>query len=283
MDLHLNDRVAWVTGASGGIGRAIALELGREGARLALQANRGRASLEAWVAEQAFSDRVLVLEADVRDATAQRHCAERIAERFGRLDVCVPCAGVWPTEDRPLDQLEPARLADTLAVNLSGALHTAAAFLGLLRSAGPHADGGGASLTFIGSTAARFGERLHCDYAASKAGLVGAMRSLKNEIAELDPYGRVNVVEPGWTVTHMARPALDQPGVVERVVRTMALRQLARAADIARVVTVLSSPYASAHVTGQVVTVAGGMEGRLLWNEGEVSREAVLARLTRAD
>ena len=150
-----------------------------------------------------------------------------------------------------------------------------------LRASGPRADGHGASVTFVGSTAGRFGERGHVDYAASKAGLVGAMSSLKNEIVQLDPYARVNVVEPGWTVTHMARAAIEEPGAVERVTRTMALRQLGRAKDIARLIAVLASPTASSHVSGQVITVAGGMEGRLLWNEDDVDRDAVLARLDR--
>ncbi|HED66472.1 MAG TPA: SDR family oxidoreductase [Planctomycetes bacterium] len=281
MDLNLKERIAWVTGASGGIGRAIASELGSEGVHLALQAHSNASELRSWVSEQPFGAKALVLEADVRSPEELDRCAERILEAFGRIDICIPCAGIWPTEDLSLDEMPPERLANTLAVNLAGALFTARSFLGALRRTGPHPDGEGASIAFIGSTAARFGERDHADYAASKAGLVGAMRSLKNEIVRLDPFGRVNVLEPGWTVTHMARPALQEPGVVERVVRTMALRQLARATDIARVVAVLASPYASSHVTGQVVTVAGGMEGRLLWGEQEIDRPGILARLER--
>jgi 3-oxoacyl-[acyl-carrier protein] reductase len=79
----------------------------------------------------------------------------------------------------------------------------------------------------------------------------------------------------------MARPALEVPGAVERATRTMALRQLARATDIARTVCWLSSPTAATHVTGQIITVAGGMEGRLLWDEADVDRTAILARLDR--
>src|SRR5664279_2678642 len=62
-----------------------------------------------------------------------------------------------------------------------------------------------------------FGESGHAEYAAAKAGLHGLMLSLKNEIVHLDPFGRVNLVQPGWTVTHMARPALQQPGVIGKV------------------------------------------------------------------
>jgi 3-oxoacyl-[acyl-carrier protein] reductase len=192
-------------------------------------------------------------------------------------------AGKWPSEHRELHELAPERLRETLEVNLLGALFTARAFLACLRRSGPRADGHGSALVFIGSTAGRFGERGHVDYAVAKAALVGAVKTLKNEIVALDPYGRVNAVEPGWTVTHMARPALSQPGHVERVVRTMALRQLARAADVARTVAWLASPTAAAHVSGEVLAVAGGMEGRLLWSEDEVERAAILARLARTD
>ncbi|HTE04882.1 MAG TPA: SDR family oxidoreductase, partial [Planctomycetota bacterium] len=152
------------------------------------------------------------------------------------------------------------------------------AFLAALARTGPRADGHGASLTFLGSTAGRFGEAGHAEYAAAKAGLRGAMLSLKNEIVHLDPFGRVNLVQPGWTVTHMARPALQQPGVIGRVLSTMPLRQLGRARDVARAIVVLASPAASRHVSGEALTIAGGMEGRQQWTAADVDEEAVRRR-----
>ena len=140
-------------------------------------------------------------------------------------------------------------------------------------------DGHGASLTFIGSTAGRFGEAMHSDYSTSKAGMYGLVRSLKNEVVKLDPFARVNMVEPGWTVTEMAREALDQPGKITGIAKTAALRQLARADDIARAVMMLSSPGASRHITGEVITVAGGMEGRTLWQPDEIDEEAIRKRV----
>jgi len=283
MDLGLTNKVVWITGASGGIGRALAEVFAAEGAHLALQGNSAAEELEVWVQAQPWRPRALVLRADVRDPAALEGCAARILERFERIDACMANAGKWPLEHRELEVLAPERLSETLAVNLLGALYTARAFLGALRRTGPRTDGHGSALVFTGSTAGRFGERGHIDYAVAKAGLVGAVKTLKNEIVQLDPYGRVNAVEPGWTVTHMARPALAQPGHVERAVRTMALRQLARARDIARVCAWLASPLAAAHVTGETISVAGGMEGRLLWSEDEVDRASVLARVARPD
>lgn len=283
MDLALSDKIVWITGASGGIGRALAEVFAAEGASLALHGNAGFPGLEAWVAAQPWRERTLLLQGDVRDAEGLVRAAGAVLERFGRIDACLANAGKWPSEPRELAELAPERLRDTLEVNLLGALFTARAFLGALRRTGPRSDGHGAALIFTGSTAGRFGERDHVDYAVAKAGLQGAVLSLKNEIVRVDPYGRVNAVAPGWTVTHMARPALSQPGHIERALRTMALRQLARAKDIARTCAWLASPTAAAHVSGETVTVAGGMEGRLLWREDEIDRPAVLARLARPD
>jgi 3-oxoacyl-[acyl-carrier protein] reductase len=281
MDLQLADKTAFITGASGGIGRALAEALAAEGCRLALHAHAHADALERWRAAQPWAERAIAVTADVRDPQAMSAAVDEAVARLGRIDVCVANAGVWPVADERLDELDPARAVDTIAVNLLGAMWTARGFLRALAQAGPRDDGHGACLIFIGSTAGRFGERGHCDYAAAKAGLRGLTLSLKNEIAALDPYGRVNLVEPGWTVTHMARPALDQPGTIARVVRTMALRQLARAADVARTVVALASPALSRHVSGEVVTVAGGMEGRVLWEPADIDEAAIRARLDR--
>jgi len=281
MDLGLKERVVWITGASGGIGRALAETFAAEGARLGLHGHRSLDGLRAWAAAQPWSERAEVLAGDLADAAEAERAAARLLERFGRIDVAVANAGRWPAEHRELHELDPDRLRRTLDDNLFSALFTARAFLAALRRTGPRVDGDGAALVLVGSTAGRFGERGHCDYAVAKAALVGAVKTLKNEIVRLDPYGRVNMVEPGWTVTHVERPALSNPGQIERVARTMALRQLARGADVARAVAWLASPRAAAHVTGEILTVAGGMEGRLLWNENEVERGPIIERLRR--
>jgi len=278
MDLGLQDAVVWVTGSSGGIGRATAELFAEEGARVALHGHRNTESAASWLAERPWAERGTIVGGDVRDAAAMEACAARIVERWGRIDACVANAGAWPAADLRLDQLSPERLRDTIAVDLLGPLHTARAFLRTLGEVGPRPDRRGASIVFTGSTAGRFGERGHLDYAAAKSGLVGAMLSLKNEIVRIDPYGRVNLVEPGWTVTHMARPALEVPGAIVGATRTMPLRQLARARDVGQAILWLSSPLVARHVTGQTITVAGGMEGRVQWAPDEVDEEAVRER-----
>ena len=124
------------------------------------------------------------------------------------------------------------------------------------------------SLVMIGSTAGLFGEAGHADYAAAKSALVhGLLLSLKNEIVRVAPRGRVNVVCPGWTESPMTRSTLTDPDLVRRVTRTMPLRKVAQPEDVANQVVALASDEISGHVTGQVVTVAGGMEGRLLHDD----------------
>jgi 3-oxoacyl-[acyl-carrier protein] reductase len=272
-----------VTGASGGIGRALTEAFLREGARVALHGNSQFDALQKWLEGRPADERArcLCLRAEVTDPDQTDRMVDAVADAWGRLDICIANAGVWPIPDVPLHAMDTARLRRTVDVNLMGSVWTARAFLRLLAATGPRDDGHGASLTFISSTAARFGERHHADYAAAKSGLSGLMETLKNEIVDLDPYGRVNRIEPGWTVTHMARPALDVPGTIRRVLATMPLRQLARAADIARTALWLASPALARHVTGQAITVAGGMEGRLRWQPDDVDEQAVRDRLGR--
>lgn len=274
MDLALKDKVVLVTGASGGIGSAMAEGFAAEGARLVLHAGSKLAELE-----QAWGHRALVLQAEISDcASVERMFAAAVA-KFGRVDCVIANAGRWTPEFALVHQASEARIRSNIETNLLGALWTARAFLGTLAKTGPRADGHGASLVLIGSTAGRFGEKGHVEYAVGKAGLYGILHSVKNEIVALDPYARVNLIEPGWTVTKMARPALAQPGVIAHVVRTMPLRQLARAEDIARAALFLCSPAAARHVSGQVITIAGGMEGRVQWETRDVDENAVRARL----
>ncbi len=275
MELSLTDKVVFISGASGGIGRALAERFATEGARLVLHAHRSYEALMAHASSRWSPERVFAVQADISRPAEVDAALDRAAAHFGRLDVCVVNAGIWAKEHQPLQAISLERLRTTLEVNLFGAIWTCRAFLNVLRRTGPRSDGHGAAITLIGSTAGRFGEAEHADYAVSKAGLYGLMRSLKNEIVTLDPRGRINLVEPGWTATEMAAPALTQPGAITAAVQTMALRQIARPDDIAQAVLFFSSPTAARHVTGEVLTVAGGMEGRMLWTPEQIDEQAI--------
>jgi len=278
VDLELADKTVLVTGASGGIGRALAQTFADEGARLVLHAGSRIDPLREWVREQAWRERCVCVRADVSRLEEVGAAFTEGEAAFGRIDVCVANAGRWTHEPLLLHEASEQRIRSTIEINLLGSVWTARAFMAQLARHGPRPDGHGAALAFIGSTAGRFGERHHAEYAVSKAGLIGLMHSLKNEIALIDPFARVNVVEPGWTVTHMVRDEIAKPGTITAVTRTMALRQLGRAVDVARTACMLCSNV-SRHTSGQVVTVAGGMEGRTLWSEEEIDEQAVRERL----
>jgi len=279
MDSHLDDLVIAITGASGGIGWALAEAFALEGANLALHGHSGLGALEERVSATAWRDRAICVGGDVREPATSWGLIDAAVERFGRVDVLVASAGVWPERAQPLHEMSESRVRDVIETNLLGVMWSARAFLVGLARTGPRPDGLGASILLIGSTAGRFGEAGHVEYATSKAALRGMLASLKNEIVELDPCGRVNMVEPGWTVTPMARPSLDEAGTIERVLSTMSMRQLGTVEDIAATAVFLSSPRQARHVSGEILTVAGGMEGRRLWREDQIDRDDVLRRI----
>lgn len=279
VDSLLRGLTVLITGASGGIGEAIAEAFAEEGANLALHAHRHPERLEDLVGLQGWGSRAVVGNADLREAGALDGLIEQARDAFGRVDVLIANAGIWPAEARPLHELDPERIREVLEVNLLGAIYSCRSFVAELAARGPRVDGRGASVCLIGSTAGHFGEAGHLAYAASKAGLYGLMRTLKNEVVELDPFARVNLVEPGWTVTPLAEATLAAPGTIEDACATMPLRQLARPADIARAVAFLSAPGLARHVSGEVLRVAGGMEGRRLWTPEQIDPAVVRSRL----
>jgi len=270
VDLGLSGRTAFVTGASGGIGRAIAEAFASEGCNVICHAFRGGKGTRAWLETRPWKDRAMVVEADARVPAELEGAWGAARERFGRLDICIANAGARPSAAARLDEAPEERIRETIASSLLVSVWTARAFLNSLAKA----KGDGSALLFIGSTAATFGERGYADYATAKAGLLGLMLTLKNEIVALDPRGRVNLLVPGWTATHVDRPELDNLDLLRRVAQTMPLRQIARADDIARAAVWLCSPVAR-HVTGQSLTVAGGMEGRVLWQPQDIDPDSI--------
>src|SRR5215216_5592094 len=247
MEMGLRGKRVLVTGASGGIGSACVRAFQEEGAEVVAHYHQGRERAEAL--------------GDVRlvqgDLTSEED-AERIFDEAGELDVCAAVAGVWPREDVPVWALPLDRWERTLRENLTATFLTARGFLRTV------ARRGHGNLVLTGSTAGIVGEAGHADYAAAKSAIVhGLLLSLKNEVVRIAPRARVNAVAPGWTESPMTRGHVDRDAV-RRVSRTMALRKVAQPEDVARQVVVLASDELSGHVTGQVVTVAGGMEGRVV-------------------
>lgn len=244
-----------VTGGAGGIGSAICRAFAAEGARVAVHYRSSAAEAGALAAEVGGTAH----HADLTSAEAAVELVDDVVAACGRLDVCVANAGAYPAVDMPLWEMDPDRWAETIAANLTVAFTTARAFL---RHA---AATGRGSLVLVASTAGIHGGAGHADYAAAKGAISsGLLRSLKNEAARIGDGIRVNAVAPGWTATPKRVAAGIDPAHVDRAISTMSLKKLATPEDVARVVVALASDRVSGHVTGQVVEVAGGMEGRLV-------------------
>ena len=256
METGLGGKRVLVTGASGGIGSATARAFAAEGATVAVHYHRGRERAQAVAAELPGA---LLAGGDLTREEEVERLFREVRDGLGGVDVCAAVAGAWPEEDLPVSRLPLERWRSTLDANLTATFLTARAFLAEVERSG------GGSLVLVGSTAGLFGEAGHADYAAAKSAIVhGLLLSLKNEVVRVAPRARVNAVCPGWTESPMTRSSLTDPALIERVTRTMPLRKVARPEDVARQIVALASDEISGHVTGQIVTVAGGMEGRVL-------------------
>jgi 3-oxoacyl-[acyl-carrier protein] reductase len=265
MDTGLTGRAVLVTGASGGIGGDVVRAFVQEGARVVAHYRRQRERVEALARE--LSAACVPLGADLTSETEVQRVFADAESRLGPVEVVVANAGVWPPDDVPLVDMTLGQWNGTLASDLTSVFLCLREFF---RGVRKHRLTDPAAV-LVGSTAGIFGEAGHADYAAAKAGLTyGLARSLKNEICRLAPRGRVNVVCPGWTVTPVTKPYLDDHPRVRRVLQTVPLRKIARAQDVAAAIVFLASSRLAGHVTGQIITVAGGMEGRVLYDPEEI-------------
>lgn len=262
-----------ITGASGGIGSAIARAFADEGANLVLHGYRNLAGLRRLQKELGQVSSLLVNANLTREVEVRKIFAQS-QKHFGGVDTLIANAGSWETRDVRLQNLSLQQWHRTMDSVLTSSFLCAREFFCLVAAR----KRGNAIL--IGSTAAVFGEAGHADYAAAKAGMAfGLTRSLKNELARLAPHtknycgGRINCVCPGWTVVPRTAAQLANAPMVRKVTATMALPKIARPEDIANAVVFLASDKLAGHITGQTIVIAGGMEGRLLWQPGEINAD----------
>jgi len=242
----LAGRIALVTGASQGIGRACAVELARRGAAVALAA-RNEAKLAEVAAEiEAAGGSAAAFALDVASEESIKAGAKAVLERFGKVEILVNNAGI--TRDGLMLRMKRADWDDVLGTNLTGAFLLTQALLG------PMLRNRWGRIINLSSVVGRAGQAGQANYAASKAGLIGLTRSMAREFASRGIT--VNAVAPGYIETPMT-------AVLDEKQRAAMLEQipLGRAgtdAEIAQAVAFLASD-AAAYITGHVLDVNGGM------------------------
>lgn len=240
--IDLSGRVLLLTGAAGGIGAAVARLFRRAGARVVL-ADRA-APLALAQALDPTGESVLAAACDVTDSAAVDALVAAAVARFGRIDIVVPCAGIYP--DATLDAITDAAWRECLAVNLDGTM-------ALCRAALPHMGDGGAIVT-LASIAGHRGSAGHAHYAAAKGAVLAFTRSLA---AELSPRGiRANAVSPGLIETPMIAATMTERG--PGLVAATPLRRLGTPGEVAGAVLFLASDLAG-FVTGETLHVNGGL------------------------
>ena len=242
-DLH--DRVAFVTGASRGIGRAIALRLAASGAAVAACA-RGDHAAGAAAEIAAAGGRAEALSADVADAGSVQAAVRAALDRFGKIDILVNNAGI--ARDQLLMRMKPEEWDAVIATNLTAAYScTQAVLRPMLRQRWGR-------VINVGSVVGQSGNPGQANYAASKAGLIGFSKALAQEVAARGIT--VNVVAPGFIETDMTADIGD--AAREALSARIPAGRLGRPRDVAAAVCYLASEEAS-YITGQVIGVNGGM------------------------
>jgi len=243
----MQERVAFVTGASRGIGAACATALAQDGYRLVLHASR-RESLDTLLASlpPEIGDAALVIAYDMADTESIGKAFQEVFKQFHRLDVLVNNAGVM--EPAKLGMISHQALSRTLDVNLAAAiLHTQGAAKLMSRA-------GRGAIVNMSSIVGRFGFEGQVPYSAAKAGLIGATLAAAKELAAHQI--RVNAVAPGYIDTDLNRQ--HQEDVHRQNLARVRMGRMGTADEVADLVRFLASDRAS-YITGQVIGIDGGM------------------------
>jgi 3-oxoacyl-[acyl-carrier protein] reductase len=243
--LPLQDQVALVTGASRGIGRAIAFALAQEGAKVVVNYSSSSAAAESVVAEiQQQGGEALALQADVSQTEQVDQLVEKTQEKWGKIDILVNNAGI--TKDNLLIRMKLEDWQAVLALNLTGVfLCTRAVGKLMLKQRRGR-------IINIASVSGQMGNPGQANYSAAKAGVIGLTKTLAKEFASRGIT--VNAVAPGFIETDMTHDLK-----AEEILKLIPLGRFGKPEEVAQMVSFLASNPASAYITGQVFNVDGGM------------------------
>ena len=240
-------KVAFITGATRGIGRAIALELANEGYNIALNYRTENEALETLKKEiSELSVECYPVQGDVSKAEDSERMTKEIIEHFEQIDVLVNNAGI--TKDKLIQRMKEEEFTDVINVNLVGTFNITKNVIKYMTKKRY------GKIINISSVVGISGNAGQSNYAASKAGIIGFTKSIAKELASRNITA--NAVAPGFIQTDMTNVLKDE--VKEAIEGTIPLKRLGTAEDVAKVVKFLASDDSN-YITGQVINVDGGM------------------------
>ncbi|MBE9047944.1 3-oxoacyl-[acyl-carrier-protein] reductase [Pleurocapsales cyanobacterium LEGE 10410] len=242
---HLKDKVAIVTGASRGIGRATALALASQGAKVVVNYARSSDAAEATVQEIVKAGtEAIAIQADVSQSAEVDNLIKQTLDKFGRIDVLVNNAGI--TKDTLLLRMKPEQWQAVIDLNLTGVfLCTKAVSKIMLKQRSGR-------IINLASVAGQMGNPGQANYSAAKAGVIGFTKTVAKELANRGIT--VNAVAPGFIETDMTHD-LKSDGIIELI----PLNRYGKPEEVAGTIRFLAADPAAAYITGQVFNVDGGM------------------------
>lgn len=246
-ELRLQGKIAIVTGAGRGIGRAIAVRLAREGASVAVNYSRSSEAAEGAVREiESAGGTAVAVKADVASAAEVTAMAAAVQDRFGRIDLLICNAGI--TRDKLLLRMTEEDWDAVIDTNLKSAFLCAKAVApGMVKQRS-------GIIVNIGSVVGRVGGAGQANYSASKAGLIGFTKSLAKELGSRNI--RVNAIAPGFVESEMT--GILKPEYREAILKQIPLGRFGTGEDVAGAVAYLCSEDA-AYVHGEVISMDGGL------------------------
>ena len=242
----LHEKVALITGASRGIGRAAAILLAKAGAKVVLNYRAQQAAVQEALEEiTKVGGEAIAIQANVAKRNEVQRMVEASLERFGQIDILVNNAGIWTYG--AIDSMTEQVWDETMAVNLDSIFYCCREVVPLMmrRRQG--------RIINVSSTAGQRGEAFHSHYAATKGAIISFTKSLA---AELAPHNiLVNCVAPGWVDTDMSAQALREES--DKILATIPLHRPGTAEEIAGAILFLASDLAT-YITGEILNVNGG-------------------------
>lgn len=248
--ISLAGKAALVTGGSRGIGAATVKLLAQAGADVVFGYHRHREAA-AQVEQEArkHGTRIESFKADLGKMADAQKLVDFACQRLGHLDILVANAGIWDSQDAPIEHLTERQWDDMIRVNLKSVyavIHCAAPYMIAQRSG---------RIVAVSSTSGQRGEAFHTHYAASKGGIISFVKGLATELA---PHRiLVNCVAPGWVATEMSAPTLSTKAGMKRVTATIPLGRVGTPEEIAGPIVFAVSDLAT-FMTGEVINVNGG-------------------------